>query len=299
MRGSDSARQTTTFLRATSSAKGTVQSGGFCEIPRVPEGKKTDFLPWGSIDTPLPFCYKAPVVSSELAITIKKVVFFALPIVFSISFHEAAHAFMAERRGDRTATFLGRKTLNPIAHIDLFGTVILPAILIWLGGIVFGWAKPVPVNPLNLKDVKRDTMWISLAGPGSNLILAGAFGLLAHLLIWLLPMLPLAVAEPLLLLCGIAVYFNLVLAFFNLIPLPPLDGSKILVGLFPNRQFRFFQSLESNPLLSFLLFFLLIWSGATRFLAIPVYLGYTWFTPAGLSLFDVLHLSLPLAKVTL
>jgi Zn-dependent protease len=146
--------------------------------------------------------------------------------MFALSVHEASHAWVADRFGDSTARRLGRVTLNPIAHIDLFGTVIFPIILAVTGMPVFGWAKPVPVNPYNLRNPKRDSMWVSAAGPVSNLLVATIGALILHLI----PM-----DNPALQIVGILVSFlivlNIFLAAFNLIPIPPLDGSGIVEGL--------------------------------------------------------------------
>jgi Zn-dependent protease len=149
-----------------------------------------------------------------------------LSFMFALSVHEASHAWVADRFGDSTARRLGRVTLNPIAHIDLFGTVIFPIILAITGMPVFGWAKPVPVNPYNLRNPKRDSMWVSAAGPVSNLLVAAIGALILHMI----PM-----DNPSLHIVGILVSFlivlNIFLAAFNLIPIPPLDGSGIVEGL--------------------------------------------------------------------
>jgi len=165
------------------------------------------------------------------------VILFMPGFLFSLSFHEAAHAYVAHRLGDDTAKNMGRVSLSPIPHIDILGTLILP-ILGLFSGFLFGWGKPVPVNYRNLKNFKRDGMWIAAAGPASNLILAVLFTGLLHVYI--------ATAEhvlgsfltlPTLKLLGNAlvnyIFLNLALCFFNLIPIQPLDGSKILYGILP------------------------------------------------------------------
>jgi len=160
------------------------------------------------------------------------VLFFSLLVVlFSIILHECAHGLVAERLGDPTARQAGRITLNPIPHLDPIGSIFLPGVMLLislLGGraILFGWAKPVPINPYNLNDPKRDMMWIGLAGPATNFAIA----LLLALLFRLLPI-SLASLGAQILFYGIAI--NLLLGFFNLIPIPPLDGSRILTGLLP------------------------------------------------------------------
>ncbi len=146
-------------------------------------------------------------------------------IIFALSFHEFSHGWMASRFGDQTARYAGRLTLNPMAHLDMFGSLAL----YFMG---FGWAKPVPVNPRNLLNPKRDLMWISLAGPVSNLILAFISGLLLSILLRLGLI---STQSPLIMVLIMSLQINLVLAIFNFIPIPPLDGSRILEGMVPNK----------------------------------------------------------------
>jgi len=159
------------------------------------------------------------------------IVTFLPVLLFSLTFHEAAHAWMSNRIGDPTARMLGRLTLNPLAHLDVFGTLML-----FLSGFRFGWAKPVPVDPRNFTDPKRGMFLTAAAGPASNILLAIVCGFAVRVMIavW-----GTSVAEgfngALLRILGMGVVMNLSLAFFNLIPLPPLDGSKILYGLAPDR----------------------------------------------------------------
>jgi Zn-dependent protease len=156
----------------------------------------------------------------------------AIPaFLLALTVHEFAHGLVAERFGDPTARMMGRVTLNPIPHIDPFGTIILPGLLIIMKApFVFGWAKPVPVNPYNLRNPKRDMIWISLAGPVANLIFAFVCGTVLRLI------LPFVEGGPVLQFLAWAVMVSLVLAAFNLIPVPPLDGSGILKGLLPDRM---------------------------------------------------------------
>ncbi|GAB4321418.1 MAG: site-2 protease family protein [Candidatus Zixiibacteriota bacterium] len=165
-----------------------------------------------------------------------------LPVLlFSLTFHEAAHAWMSNRLGDPTARMLGRLTLNPIAHLDVFGTLMLV-----FSGFRFGWAKPVPFDPRNLSDPRRGMFLIAAAGPASNVILAIGCGLVVRLMIgagWgteIQDGFTHAVGK----IFAMGVIMNLSLAFFNLIPLPPLDGSKILMGLAPPTWDRALYSLE-------------------------------------------------------
>ncbi len=152
-------------------------------------------------------------------------------LLLALTVHESAHAWSANRLGDPTARMLGRITLNPIAHIDLFGTVLFPILLMITGMPVFGWAKPVPVNLINLRRPRRDHAWISAAGPLSNIVLA----LVAIVLFRLLTFLPLggSFAQGAGLFLFWCAAINLILAAFNLIPVPPLDGGGILTGILP------------------------------------------------------------------
>ncbi len=165
-------------------------------------------------------------------------------LLFSLSIHEASHAWMADRLGDSTARYLGRVTINPVPHIDPVGTILFPLLqLVFPNFMLIGWAKPVPINPIHLKNPHRDQIYISLAGPASNFLAAGiAFGLLLILKVTLpeargfieLGLLPGgSILAPILMIIYSAMLLNLVLAFFNLIPIPPLDGHWILYGILP------------------------------------------------------------------
>ena len=153
-----------------------------------------------------------------------------IPLVIAITFHEAAHGWVADRLGDDTARRLGRITLNPLRHIDRFGTLILPGLLLLMRApFVFGYAKPVPVNFSRLGNPKRDMVWVALAGPAMNIALAIGAGLLLHLVAFVPPFATVWVDENLLNMMVI----NVVLAVFNMLPLPPLDGGRVLTGLLP------------------------------------------------------------------
>ncbi len=155
----------------------------------------------------------------------------ALAVIIGIVIHESAHALAAYALGDATARLRGRVSLNPLSHIDPFGTVILPLLMILAGGPVFAYAKPVPVYLGNLKHPKRDELLVALAGPASNIVLAGLFAYLLSVVQQLLSIgaVSYLLASGLVSFCLTAMFVNLSLAFFNLIPLPPLDGSSILV----------------------------------------------------------------------
>lgn len=166
--------------------------------------------------------------------TVQLLVVLAPPLLLAITLHEVAHGWVALRCGDPTAQSQGRLSLNPLRHIDPVGTVLVPALLAIFGGFIFGWAKPVPVNYHRLRQPKRDMALVALAGPGANLIMALGWGLIMaigyHLqagMAWL--------GEPLLLMGGAGVNVNVMLGVLNLVPIPPLDGSRVLAGALPNR----------------------------------------------------------------
>jgi Zn-dependent protease len=153
-----------------------------------------------------------------------------LPLLFAITFHEAAHGFVAHRLGDNTAYDLGRVSFNPLRHIDPFGTVILPAMLLLSHSpFLFGYAKPVPVNFRNLRNPRLDMVWVALAGPATNIILALAAALAFHAL----PLAPADSAQWIADNLKNALVINVVLAIFNMMPIPPLDGGRVAVGLLP------------------------------------------------------------------
>ncbi|NLO79952.1 MAG: site-2 protease family protein [Xanthomonadaceae bacterium] len=166
-----------------------------------------------------------------LAAQMQTLAVWVLPVLFAITLHEVAHGWAAEKLGDRTARRLGRISLNPVRHIDPVGTVLVPLLLFFSGGFIFGWAKPVPVTWENLRQPKRDMALVAVAGPAANLLMALAWGLLAKLGAE-------AVASPTiargLVMMGIAgLQINIVLMVLNLLPLPPLDGSRIVSSLLP------------------------------------------------------------------
>ena len=166
----------------------------------------------------------------DFANIIQTIALYALPVLFAITVHEAAHGYAARHFGDGTAALLGRVTLNPVRHIDPIGTIAMPLFLyIATGGaFVFGYAKPVPVNFGQLRHPKRDMVWVALAGPASNLAMALVWGALLIVLDGV------GVTEPFFLkMCQAGVLVNVVICVFNLFPLPPLDGGRVLVGLLP------------------------------------------------------------------
>jgi Zn-dependent protease len=183
---------------------------------------------------------------------------YALPVIFAITLHEAAHGYVARHFGDRTAFLLGRISLNPLRHIDPFGTIVLP--LLTLGimeafgvGVPFGWAKPVPVNYNALRHPKRDMLWVAAAGPAANLAMAIGWALMLKVLL-LLP--PGAYSLPLAKMAEAGIGVNIVLMLLNLLPILPLDGGRIAVSLLPNRLALGYARLEpfGFPVLLLLIF---------------------------------------------
>lgn len=169
----------------------------------------------------------------EFTELIQTVLIYALPVLFAITVHEAAHGYAARHFGDNTAAMMGRITLNPIKHIDPIGTILMPLLLYFAtsGAFLFGYAKPVPVNFGHLRNPKRDMIWVALAGPASNFVQAIFWGLILILLVGT------GVHERFFLeMCRAGIMVNLVMWAFNLFPLPPLDGGRILVGLLPWKQ---------------------------------------------------------------
>ncbi|MCF8198938.1 MAG: site-2 protease family protein [Sulfuritalea sp.] len=179
----------------------------------------------------------------------------ALPIIFAITLHEAAHGYAARHFGDPTAWQMGRISLNPLRHVDPVGTLLVPALILLVsgGGLLFGWAKPVPVNFGNLRRPKQDMLWVAAAGPGANLVMALGWALILKLAIGL-PELVYSAALREMALVGISI--NGVLMVLNLLPLPPLDGGRIAVSLLPHRAAWKFSQLErwGFPILLALLF---------------------------------------------
>jgi len=176
-----------------------------------------------------------------------RVVMWAVPVVFSIVVHEVSHGWMAYRLGDDTAKRMGRLTLNPLSHVDPMGTVILPLIMIVMGGPVFGWAKPVPFNPYNFRrnvNVRNGAMWVALAGPASNLAIAFISSFILVGAQKALFGFPSVIYFSVTQLAQAFIVINLVLASLNLVPIPPLDGSKILMRFLPPEYDRYFSMLE-------------------------------------------------------
>lgn len=174
---------------------------------------------------------------------IQKVVVWSLPVLFAITVHEVAHGWVARRLGDPTAMMMGRLTLNPLKHIDPIGTVVVPIVLLLLGGFIFGWAKPVPVTWRNLRNPKRDMALVALAGPISNLLMALFWAALAKIGLMIVATTPF-IGMPLFYMGGAGIFINVALMVLNLLPLPPLDGGRVASGLLPGPWAYKFDRLE-------------------------------------------------------
>lgn len=179
---------------------------------------------------------------------VQKVILGAVPVVFAITVHEVAHGWVASRLGDQTARLMGRLTLNPVKHVDPIGTVVLPLIMLAIGGFLFGWAKPVPVDFRNLRRPRRDMALVAVAGPGANLLMLTGWALFARLLMWQQQSLGDNVL-PWLYMASIGITINIALIVLNLLPLPPLDGSRIVSALLPPAQAMRYNRLERHGLL--------------------------------------------------
>ncbi len=202
---------------------------------------------------------------SSLSQILHTISYMALPLLFAMVLHEYAHGWMAEKCGDSTAKNEGRLTLNPLAHIDPFGTVILPLICLMLpGSFLLGWAKPVPIDPRNMHQPRRDMALVAAAGPGMNLLLAVASALLLALLLTVEPTLSLRnsseadasaslfatmILRPIAVMALYSVLINVFLALFNLLPIPPLDGGRILTALLPPKPAMALARLEPYGML--------------------------------------------------
>lgn len=206
----------------------------------------------------------------------------AIPLIFAVTMHEAAHGWIASKLGDQTASIQGRVSLNPARHIDLFGTIILPLIMLTFGGFIFGWAKPVPIAYQNLRKPRRDMALVALAGPGANLVMAFLWAVIAKLshLIFIHPQtheIIKSVALFVHLTSRFGIMINCVLLVINLIPIPPLDGSRVITSFLPYDLAKKYNRLETYGLWIFLgLIFLLYATNSLGIIYGPVYGLISW-----------------------
>ena len=179
-------------------------------------------------------------------------------LIMSVVIHEVSHGYAASILGDQTARYQGRLTLNPVKHLDPVGSFLVPAISYFLGGFIFGWAKPVPYNPYNLKPGRWSEAWVAAAGPASNLSIALIFGLLLRFSTTALG--TVSWANPAFIqITALVVFVNILLAIFNLMPIPPLDGSKLLFAFFPSKLYQMRAFFEKYGLILVLFFIFFLW----------------------------------------
>lgn len=191
-------------------------------------------------------------------------------MLFAITVHEVAHGWVASKFGDHTAKHLGRLTLNPLKHLDPIGTVLIPALCFFMGGFIFGWAKPVPINPFNFRNFRRDSALVAIAGPMANLMMALFWAMMAKIGELLVP--SIGSGALFLMYSGLAgISINAMLMFLNLIPIPPLDGSRVVSSLLPARAAMSYNALE--PYGFIILIFLLI-TNVLAFILIPLVFGF-------------------------
>ncbi len=202
-----------------------------------------------------------------------EIIIWFVVFLLSLTVHECAHAWAAERSGDSTGRYLGRVTLNPLPHIDIFGTIIFPLIAMTTGGWMFGWAKPVPFNPLNLRDRRWGEIAIALAGPMSNLALA-TICIVLHKALHLGSPASAEAAGGLAVMVVVGINLNIILAVFNLIPVPPLDGHHVLRNLLPDTLAERYAQIPDW--MGFMVLFAMVYLGITKLLLLPIFQVVNW-----------------------
>lgn len=203
----------------------------------------------------------------NLQALLQNILIWAIPILFAVTLHEVAHGWVAGKLGDKTATLMGRVTLNPFKHIDLVGTIIVPIVFLIVGGFIFGWAKPVPVDWRNLRNPQRDMAFVALAGPGANFVMALIWAAIAKTGSELYKM-GYQPFKVLAIMGAAGISINLMLMILNLIPIPPLDGSRLLSSLLGKKWSVQFEKIEPY---GFMILVLLIFSGVLAMILSPIY----------------------------
>lgn len=200
------------------------------------------------------------------ATTIQKITIWILPVLLAVSLHEAAHAWMADKKGDPTSRLMGRLTFNPFKHIDPIGTILVPTLMIVFTGFAFGWAKPVPVDARNLKNPKKDMMWVAMAGPASNFIMAILWAVFLNISVMLVDSSS-TLSSFFLLMPVAGITINVILGVLNLLPIPPLDGGRIMAGLLSPRASLQYSKIEPY---GFFIIIALMLTGLLSYIIFPV-----------------------------